>query len=66
MSAAIRGQISGGGHAPAKAGLRDLLKTVHRIDEAGATFKSLTDTWADSTTPHGKLTLLSLLEEKSK
>jgi DNA invertase Pin-like site-specific DNA recombinase len=46
--------------------LRDLLKTVHRIDEAGATFKSLTDTWADSTTPHGKLTLLSLLEEKSK
>ena len=37
--------------------LRDLLNIVHRIGEAGATFKSLADTWADTTTPHGKLML---------
>ncbi|SRR6266498_4123006 len=38
----------------------DLLKTVHDITEAGAGFKSLADTWADTTTPHGKLMLTFL------
>jgi DNA invertase Pin-like site-specific DNA recombinase len=39
---------------------RDLLNIIARIDEAGATFKSLADTWADTTTPHGKLMLTIL------
>jgi len=34
---------------------RDLLNILHTIGERGATFKSLGDTWADTTTPHGKL-----------
>jgi|SRR5215471_3995598 len=36
---------------------RDLLNTVHDIDEAGARFRSLADAWCDTTTPHGKLIL---------
>jgi DNA invertase Pin-like site-specific DNA recombinase len=31
---------------------RDLLNTLHAIAEHGAGFKSLADTWADTTTPH--------------
>jgi len=34
---------------------RDLLNTLATIGERGATFKSLTDQWADTTTPHGRL-----------
>jgi len=34
---------------------RDLLNTLATISEHGATFKSLGDPWADTTTPHGKL-----------
>ncbi len=34
---------------------RDLLNLLHAIGEAGATFKSLSDPWADTTTPHGRL-----------
>ena len=34
---------------------RDLLNTLAAIAAAGATFKSLGDPWADTTTPHGKL-----------
>jgi len=34
---------------------RDLLNILHSIGEAGATFKSLGDPWADTTTPHGRL-----------
>jgi DNA invertase Pin-like site-specific DNA recombinase len=34
---------------------RDLLNTLATISERGATFKSLNDPWADTTTPHGKL-----------
>jgi DNA invertase Pin-like site-specific DNA recombinase len=47
---------------------RDLLNIIARIDEAGATFKSLADTWADTTTPHGKLmiTILGGLAEFEK
>jgi DNA invertase Pin-like site-specific DNA recombinase len=39
---------------------RDLLNVLHDIEEAGATFRSLADTWADTTTPHGKLVLTIL------
>src|SRR5262245_12229101 len=39
---------------------RDLLNILDRIAKAGATFKSLGDTWADTTTPHGRLMLTVL------
>jgi DNA invertase Pin-like site-specific DNA recombinase len=34
---------------------RDLLNTLASISDRGASFKSLSDGWADTTTPHGKL-----------
>ena len=34
---------------------RDLLNTLATISERGASFKSLSDAWADTTTPHGRL-----------
>jgi len=34
---------------------RDLLNVLHDVGECGAAFKSLADTWADTTTPHGRL-----------
>jgi len=39
---------------------RDLLNTLAAVGEAGATFKSLGDGWADTTTPHGRLMLTVL------
>ena len=39
---------------------RDLLNIIHEITEADATFRSLTDAWCDTTTPHGKLILTIL------
>jgi DNA invertase Pin-like site-specific DNA recombinase len=39
---------------------RDLLNTLATISEAGAAFKSLGDSWADTTTPAGKLMLTVL------
>ena len=43
---------------------RDLLNTLDAIGKAGATFKSLADQWADTTTPHGRmLTVLGGLAE---
>jgi DNA invertase Pin-like site-specific DNA recombinase len=39
---------------------RDLLNTLDTIAKAGAGFKSLADTWADTTTPHGRLMLTVL------
>jgi DNA invertase Pin-like site-specific DNA recombinase len=39
---------------------RDLLNTVEAIAAKKAGFKSLADTWADSTTPHGRLMLAVL------
>jgi DNA invertase Pin-like site-specific DNA recombinase len=39
---------------------RDLLNTIDTIGKAGATFKSLSDPWADTTTPQGKLMLTIL------
>jgi DNA invertase Pin-like site-specific DNA recombinase len=44
---------------------RDLLNTLDAIGEAGAGFRSLADTWADTTTPHGRLivTVLAGLAE---
>jgi DNA invertase Pin-like site-specific DNA recombinase len=39
---------------------RDLLNTLAAIGEAGASFKSLGDLWADTTTPHGRLMLTVL------
>jgi hypothetical protein len=37
-----------------------LLNTLHDITGRGAGFKSLADTWADTTTPHGRLMLAVL------
>jgi DNA invertase Pin-like site-specific DNA recombinase len=34
---------------------RDLLNTLATIGDKGATFRSLGDGWADTTTPHGRL-----------
>jgi DNA invertase Pin-like site-specific DNA recombinase len=34
---------------------RDLLNVLAAVGEAGASFKSLADGWADTTTPHGRL-----------
>ena len=39
---------------------RDLLNTLDAITKKGAGFKSLADTWADTTTPHGRLILIVL------
>ena len=39
---------------------RDLLNTLDAVAKSGATFKSLGDPWADTTTPHGKLMLTVL------
>jgi DNA invertase Pin-like site-specific DNA recombinase len=38
----------------------DLLNTMDKVTKAGAGFKSLTETWADTTSPHGKLLLVIL------
>jgi DNA invertase Pin-like site-specific DNA recombinase len=38
----------------------DLLNTLDTIAKAEAGFRSLADTWADTTTPHGKLMLTIL------
>jgi DNA invertase Pin-like site-specific DNA recombinase len=39
---------------------RDLLNVLDVITKAGAGFRSLADTWADTTTPHGRLMLTVL------
>jgi DNA invertase Pin-like site-specific DNA recombinase len=39
---------------------RDLLNILDWVARKGATFKSLVDTWADTTTPHGRLLLTVL------
>jgi DNA invertase Pin-like site-specific DNA recombinase len=39
---------------------RDLLNILDAIAKAGAGFKSLGDSWADTTTPHGRLLLTML------
>jgi DNA invertase Pin-like site-specific DNA recombinase len=39
---------------------RDLLNILDAIGKAGAGFKSLSDAWADTTTPHGRLMLTVL------
>src|SRR5262245_19602574 len=39
---------------------RDLWNILDTIAKAGACFKSLHDTWADTTTPHGRLMLTVL------
>jgi len=38
----------------------DLLSTLAAIGEAGASFRSPGDPWADTTTPHGRLMLTVL------
>jgi DNA invertase Pin-like site-specific DNA recombinase len=40
---------------------RDLLNVLESVREAGAGFRSLKDTWADTTTPHGQLMLTILV-----
>jgi DNA invertase Pin-like site-specific DNA recombinase len=42
---------------------RDLLNTLATITERGASFKSLGDPWADTTTPHAKL-MVAILEAR--
>jgi DNA invertase Pin-like site-specific DNA recombinase len=39
---------------------RDLLNVLAAISDVGASFKSLSDQWADTTTPHGRLMLTVL------
>ena len=39
---------------------RDLLNTLDTISRKGGGFRSLADTWADTTTPHGRLMLTVL------
>jgi DNA invertase Pin-like site-specific DNA recombinase len=39
---------------------RDLLNTLDEIAKRGAGFKSLADSWADTSTPHGRLMLTVL------
>ena len=39
---------------------RDLLNIVDTVAKSGAGFKSLGDTWADTTTPHGRLMMTVL------
>jgi DNA invertase Pin-like site-specific DNA recombinase len=39
---------------------RDLLNVLHDLSERKIGFKSLVDTWADTTTPHGRLMLTVL------
>jgi DNA invertase Pin-like site-specific DNA recombinase len=39
---------------------RDLLNTLDAVSKAQAGFRSLADTWADTTTPHGRLMLTVL------
>ena len=39
---------------------RDLLNTLATLTESDAGFRSLDDTWADTTTPHGRLMLTIL------
>ena len=39
---------------------RDLLNTLHALGERQIGFRSLVDTWADTTTPHGRLMLTVL------
>jgi DNA invertase Pin-like site-specific DNA recombinase len=39
---------------------RDLLNTLDAVVKKGATFQSLVDSWADTTTPHGRLLLTVL------
>src|ERR1700683_364741 len=39
---------------------RGLLNTLATIGEAGASFRSLGDPWADTSTPHGRLMLTVL------
>jgi DNA invertase Pin-like site-specific DNA recombinase len=39
---------------------RDLLNVLATIAEKGAGFRSIADTWADTTTPHGRLMLTVL------
>jgi DNA invertase Pin-like site-specific DNA recombinase len=39
---------------------RDLLNTLHAIGKAGASFRSLSDSWANTDTAHGRLMLTVL------
>jgi DNA invertase Pin-like site-specific DNA recombinase len=43
---------------------RDLLNILATIAEKKAGFRSLGDTWADTTTPHGRL-MLTVLESRA-
>src|SRR6266481_1979806 len=45
---------------------RDLLNTLDTIGKAGASFKSLGDQWAGTTTPHGSMTIISQLTTELK
>ena len=40
---------------------RDLLNVLDAVGKAGAGFRSLADTWADTTSPHGRLMLTAMV-----
>ena len=46
------------------ASTRDLLNRLGAIAERGAGFKSLRDTWADTTTAHGRLCRIIFLDRR--
>jgi hypothetical protein len=48
------------GQALAARSTRDPLNVLAAVTECGAGFRSLKDTWADTTTPHGRLMLTVL------
>jgi DNA invertase Pin-like site-specific DNA recombinase len=45
-------------------GTRDLLNVLDAVGKAQAGFRSLADTWADTTTPHGRLILTVLCQNR--
>ena len=54
--------MTAGGHTlgPARRSTRDLLNILASIADRKAGFRSLKDTWADTTAPHGRLMLTVL------
>jgi DNA invertase Pin-like site-specific DNA recombinase len=43
--------------------IRDLLKLLDDVKEAGARFKALDDPWCDTTTPQGELILTTVVDD---
>jgi DNA invertase Pin-like site-specific DNA recombinase len=58
----VSGPVSGAGASPTlpDGGRTPALNVMAAVTERGAGFRSLKDTWADTTTPHGQLMLTIL------